>query len=115
MIIGTPFTAFNQNEYEGLTLWEQIDGGQQFTPTKKYLTALPILLYVLFFNLNSLDHHHWQLQSHVNLKTSLFPTLYPYNPYGQNNNPLLGFYYPLIILITIYPHLQSILQVCSLS
>jgi len=42
-IVGTPFD-WEQNEYGGLTLWEQIDNGAQFTPTKKYLTAVPIAL-----------------------------------------------------------------------
>ncbi|KND03857.1 uncharacterized protein SPPG_01311 [Spizellomyces punctatus DAOM BR117] len=45
-VTGIPFDL-NQNEYEGLTLWEQIDNGEQFTPTKKYLTALPIILFLL--------------------------------------------------------------------
>jgi hypothetical protein len=43
---GTPF-LFDQGDLMGLTLWEQIDRGEQFTPTRKYLTAMPILLYVL--------------------------------------------------------------------
>ncbi|KAJ1531302.1 hypothetical protein HK405_001250 [Cladochytrium tenue] len=42
-VIGTPYEV-NQGEFEALTLWEQIDGGAQFTPTKKYLTAVPIIL-----------------------------------------------------------------------
>jgi hypothetical protein len=46
-LIGTPF-EFNQNEAEGLTLWEQIDNGDQFTPARKYLTAVPILLYFYY-------------------------------------------------------------------
>ncbi|EGF77625.1 hypothetical protein BATDEDRAFT_27467 [Batrachochytrium dendrobatidis JAM81] len=45
-ISGVPY-SINQNEYDGLTLWEQIDGGAQFTPTKKYLTAVPIVLFLL--------------------------------------------------------------------
>ncbi|KAJ3326568.1 hypothetical protein HDU76_012817, partial [Blyttiomyces sp. JEL0837] len=45
-VIGIPFD-FNQGEYEGLTLWEQIDNGAQFTPTKKYLTTVPIVLFLL--------------------------------------------------------------------
>lgn len=43
-LIGTPFDI-NQGEYSALTLWEQIDDGQQFTPTRKFLTAFPIILY----------------------------------------------------------------------
>lgn len=44
MLIGAPFES-TQGEFDGLTLWEQIDNGAQFTPTKKFLTALPIVLY----------------------------------------------------------------------
>ena len=42
-IQGVPF-VLNQNEYEELTLWEQIDNGAHFTPSKKFLTAVPIIL-----------------------------------------------------------------------
>ncbi|KAJ3192628.1 hypothetical protein HK101_006208 [Irineochytrium annulatum] len=45
-VIGTPFDV-NQGEYGGQTLWEQIDNGAQFTPTKKYLTMVPIVLFLL--------------------------------------------------------------------
>ncbi|KAG1266490.1 hypothetical protein G6F68_002727 [Rhizopus microsporus] len=40
---GIPFEN-NQGAYDGLTLWEQIDGGVQFTATRKFLTAVPIVL-----------------------------------------------------------------------
>ena len=36
----------NSGAYDELTLWEQIDQGYQDTPAKKYLTSLPIALYV---------------------------------------------------------------------
>ncbi|CAJ0639031.1 1942_t:CDS:2 [Entrophospora sp. SA101] len=39
---GVPFD-FNSGAYDGLTLWEQIDNGAQYTPAKKYLTAVPIV------------------------------------------------------------------------
>lgn len=44
-VTGTPFES-NAGAYDGLTLWEQIDDGAHFTPTKKWLMSLPILLYV---------------------------------------------------------------------
>lgn len=47
-VMGTPFES-NAGAYDGLTLWEQIDDGAHFTPTKKWLTSLPILLYALQF------------------------------------------------------------------
>ncbi|KAF0447955.1 ORMDL-domain-containing protein [Gigaspora margarita] len=43
---GVPFD-FNSGAYDGMTLWEQIDNGAQFTPAKKYLTAVPIGLFLL--------------------------------------------------------------------
>ncbi|TPX34460.1 hypothetical protein SmJEL517_g02889 [Synchytrium microbalum] len=45
-VSGTPFTL-NQNENADLTLWEQMDGGLQFTPSKKFLFGLPIVLFLL--------------------------------------------------------------------
>ncbi|WFD19825.1 hypothetical protein MCAP1_002065 [Malassezia caprae] len=37
----------NSGAYDELTLWEQIDQGFQYTPAKKYLTSLPIALFLL--------------------------------------------------------------------
>ncbi|RKO89046.1 ORMDL family [Blyttiomyces helicus] len=45
-VIGTPFDH-NQNECGNLTLWEQMDNGAQFTPTKKFLATVPILLFLV--------------------------------------------------------------------
>ena len=44
---GTPFDDDNQNRNKNLTFWEQIDGGVQFSGTRKFLTAVPVLLYAL--------------------------------------------------------------------
>ena len=48
---GTPFDQ-DQGKFKHLTMWEQIDDGQQFTPNRKFLTALPIALYVLLANIS---------------------------------------------------------------
>lgn len=40
---GIPFD-FNAGAYDRLTMWEQMDEGAQYTPAKKYLTAVPIVL-----------------------------------------------------------------------
>ena len=42
---GVPFES-NSGVYDRLTMWEQIDGGAQYTPAKKWLTSLPIMLCV---------------------------------------------------------------------
>lgn len=40
---GVPFES-NSGVWDRLTMWEQIDGGEQYTPAKKWLTSLPICL-----------------------------------------------------------------------
>ncbi|KAI9093436.1 ORMDL family [Phlyctochytrium arcticum] len=58
-VTGIPFDL-NQGEYEGLTLWEQIDNGEQFTPTKKFLTALPLALFLI-----STHYTHYDLTTFI--------------------------------------------------
>ncbi|KIW03932.1 uncharacterized protein PV09_04772 [Verruconis gallopava] len=43
---GIPFD-FNSGAYDNLNMWEQIDNGDQYTPTKKYLLAVPIILFLV--------------------------------------------------------------------
>ncbi len=42
---GVPF-ELNAGAFDNLNMWEQMDGGAQYTPAKKFLTAVPIVLYV---------------------------------------------------------------------
>ena len=42
---GIPF-EFNSGAYDKLNMWEQIDNGDQYTPAKKFLLAVPIVLCV---------------------------------------------------------------------
>ena len=49
-ITGVPFETTSHNgEFDGMTMWEQMDDGAHFTPTKKFLAALPILTYLFCF------------------------------------------------------------------
>lgn len=43
---GTPF-EFNSGAYDNLTMWEQIDNGDQYTPSKKFLMFVPIALFLI--------------------------------------------------------------------
>ena len=43
---GIPF-EFNSGAYDQLNMWEQMDNGAQYTPAKKFLTAVPIVLFLL--------------------------------------------------------------------
>lgn len=56
-LIGTPFADCSQTGHEvySLTLWEQIDLGEQFTPTRKFLTAIPVVLFLLSTHYSNFD------------------------------------------------------------
>ncbi|AAS51039.1 ACL189Cp [Eremothecium gossypii ATCC 10895] len=43
---GTPF-EFNGGAYDNLTMWEQLDNGMLYTPTRKFLISVPIALFLL--------------------------------------------------------------------
>jgi hypothetical protein len=43
---GVPF-EFNGGAYDNLNMWEQIDDGDQYTPAKKFLLSVPIMLFLL--------------------------------------------------------------------
>lgn len=43
---GVPF-EFNAGAYDNLNMWEQIDSGDQYTPAKKFLLTVPILLFLV--------------------------------------------------------------------
>ncbi|KAJ6266629.1 ORMDL family-domain-containing protein [Bipolaris maydis] len=43
---GVPFD-FNSGAYDNLNMWEQIDNGDQYTPAKKFLLSVPILLFLV--------------------------------------------------------------------
>ncbi|KAH9938021.1 Orm1 type endoplasmic reticulum protein [Fomitopsis serialis] len=49
-VTGIPFQSdLHGGVYDELTLWEQIDQGAQYTPAKKWLMVVPILLCVITF------------------------------------------------------------------
>ena len=41
---GTPYETADQGAVQRLTNWEQIDDGEQFTATRKFLTSVPVVL-----------------------------------------------------------------------
>ena len=46
-IVVFELVQLDQGVHDSSTFWEQIDSGMHFTPTKKFLTAVPMLLYML--------------------------------------------------------------------
>lgn len=51
---GSPFDT-NQGEYAQQTLWEQMDEGSQYSPSKKFLVVLPIALFLLSVHFSDYD------------------------------------------------------------
>ncbi|ODV89633.1 hypothetical protein CANCADRAFT_141442 [Tortispora caseinolytica NRRL Y-17796] len=45
-VTGIPFD-FNSGAYDNLNMWEQIDDGDQYTPTKKFLLGVPVGLFLI--------------------------------------------------------------------
>ena len=43
---GVPFD-FNAGAYDNLNMWEQLDNGDQYTPSKKFLLMTPIVLFLI--------------------------------------------------------------------
>ncbi|KAK6907797.1 hypothetical protein I203_101798 [Kwoniella mangroviensis CBS 8507] len=55
---GVPFesTMTSAGAYDDLTLWEQIDYGAQYTPAKKFLTSVPIGLFLISTHYTRYDY-----------------------------------------------------------
>jgi hypothetical protein len=67
---GIPFD-FNSGAYDNLNMWEQIDDGDQFTPTKKYLLSVPIVLFLV-----STHYTHYDLSTFlINLLATVAVTI----------------------------------------
>ncbi|KAF8651880.1 hypothetical protein HU200_063128 [Digitaria exilis] len=52
---GTPF-ADDQGMYNTLTWWEQMDNGKQLTRNRKFLTAVPVVLYLIASHTTDYQH-----------------------------------------------------------
>lgn len=56
LVKGIPF-EFNSGAYDNLTMWEQMDEGDFYTPTKKFLVGVPIFLFLC-----TTHYSHYDLQ-----------------------------------------------------
>ena len=69
-----PWHTFDQGSSSRLTHWEQLDHGRQYTPTRKFLTIVPILLFILASAYSKYDKLHFALNA-VSLIFVLVPKL----------------------------------------
>ena len=50
-----------QGKYDNLTFWEQLDDGLQYSRTRKFLTAVPVVLFLLASHSADYARHHLAL------------------------------------------------------
>lgn len=74
IVKGTPWESADQGKVRYLTHWEQIDNGEQFTVTRKFLTVVPIVLFFLTSFYTKYDSMHFLL-NFASLFLSLVPKL----------------------------------------
>ncbi|MBA0685989.1 hypothetical protein Goari_013623 [Gossypium aridum] len=73
--------------YNGLTWWEQIDNGKQLTPNIKFLTIVPVILYLIASH--TIDYQHPMLFFNtiavVVLVVAKFPNMHKVRIFGINS------------------------------
>jgi len=74
---GVPF-EFNAGAYDNLNMWEQIDNGDQYTPAKKFLLSVPILLFLL-----STHYTHYDLTYFIINFLALMAVVIPKLPWSH--------------------------------
>nr|VDD41310.1 unnamed protein product [Brassica oleracea] len=84
---GTPF-ADDQGVYNGLTWWEQMDNGQQLTRNRKFLTVVPVVLYLIASH--TTDYRHpWLFLNTLAvmvLVVAKFPNMHKVRIFGINGD-----------------------------
>lgn len=75
-IKSTPWLTFDQGTVRRLTHWEQLDHGLQYTPTRKFLTIVPIGLFFLASFYTHYEQMHFVINT-ISLASVLIPKL-PY-------------------------------------
>ena len=73
-VTGIPW-EFNSGAFDNLNMWEQMDNGDQYTPAKKFLTFVPIGLFLL-----STHFSHYNLSLFVINAVALLIVLIPKLP-----------------------------------
>lgn len=63
---GVPFD-FNAGAYDNLNMWEQIDNGDQYTPAKKFLLSVPVVLFLVSTHYTHYDLTYFLINFFVTL------------------------------------------------
>jgi len=83
---GAPFETYDQGQARRLTHWEQIDKGEMFTATRKFLTLAPIIMFILT-GMYSHQNYTYFIMNVASLALALvpkFPQFYKVRVFGIN-------------------------------
>jgi ORMDL family len=80
---GVPF-EFNAGAYDNLNMWEQMDNGDQYTPAKKFLLSVPIILFLL-----STHYTHYDLTYFLINFLALMAVVIPKLPWVRSPSVLI--------------------------
>lgn len=82
---GTPF-AEDQGIYNSLTWWEQMDNGKQLTSNRKFLTVVPVVLYLIASHTTDYQHPMLALNTLTVfvLVVAKFPNMHKVRIFGIN-------------------------------
>jgi len=72
LVKGTPWVSGDQGVVRSLTHWEQIDDGAQFTATRKFLTIVPVVLFMLTSFYTKYDSFHFYI-NFISMMTVVIP------------------------------------------
>ncbi|EDV27285.1 ORM1-like protein 3 [Trichoplax sp. H2] len=83
---GTPFDTFDQGKSRQLTHWEQIDSGEQFTRTRKFLIMVPIAMFMLtsFYTRYEVQHFLFNATTLCSVIIPKLPALHTVRIFGIN-------------------------------
>lgn len=83
---GVPFD-FNSGAYDNLNMWEQIDDGAQYTPAKKFLLSVPIVLFLLSTHYTHYDLAYFTINFLAVLGVVIPKLPFVRYPLQMNNSP----------------------------
>lgn len=87
---GVPF-EFNAGAYDNLNMWEQIDNGDQYTPAKKFLLSVPIILFLLSTHYTHYDLTYFTI-NFLALMAVVIPKLPWVGPMSPDRKQAANFY-----------------------
>ncbi|KAK6158915.1 hypothetical protein DH2020_006234 [Rehmannia glutinosa] len=82
---GTPF-GDDQGIYNALTWWEQMDNGKQLTRNRKFLTVVPVVLYLIASHTTDYQHPmlFFNTLAVLILVVAKFPNMHKVRIFGIN-------------------------------